>query len=139
MKGVFGIVVASMMMAGFQANAADTDAVIRAEASAKAWLALVDAAKYAESWGNAAALFKGAVKEAEWEKAVQSVRAPLGALKSRKLKSATFARSLPGAPDGEYVILQYYAEFEHKEAAIETVTPMLEADGSWKVSGYYVK
>jgi hypothetical protein len=139
MKGMFGIVVALVLTVGIQVHAADSDAVSQAEASAASWLALVDAAKYAESWNNAALVFKGAVTEADWEKAVRSVRTPLGALKARKLKSATFARSLPGAPDGEYVVLQYYAQFENKAAAIETVTPMRDPDGTWKVSGYYVK
>lgn len=139
MKAMSYMVVALVLMTGLQTHATDTDAVSKAEESANAWLALVDAAKYAESWGSAATFFKGAVKESDWEQAVKAVRNPLGALKARKLKSATFARSLPGAPDGEYVILQYYAQFEHKATAIETVTPMLEADGTWKVSGYYVK
>jgi hypothetical protein len=36
-------------------------------------------------------------------------------------------------------IIQYDAQFEHKDSAIETVTPLLETDGSWKVSGYFIK
>ena len=70
---------------------------------------------------------------------VGSVRKPLGELVSRKLKSATFAKSLPGAPDGEYVVLQFDASFENKKEAIETVTPVREKDGKWKVSGYFIK
>ena len=62
-----------------------------------------------------------------------------GALKSRTLKSATFARTLPGAPDGEYVVIQYETAFENKAAAVETITPMLDKDGSWRISGYYIK
>jgi hypothetical protein len=29
--------------------------------------------------------------------------------------------------------------FENKKAAIETVTPMHDKDGKWKVSGYYIR
>ncbi len=47
--------------------------------------------------------------------------------------------SLPGAPDGEYVVIQYNTEFENKKVAIETITPMLDDDGKWRVSGYYIK
>jgi hypothetical protein len=43
------------------------------------------------------------------------------------------------APDGEYVVIQFEASFENKKSAIETVTPMLDKDGNWRVSGYYVK
>ena len=57
---------------------------------------------------------------------------------SRKLVSATYATSLPGAPDGEYVVLQYQTRFKYKKSAIETVTPMLD-NKRWRVSGYYVR
>src|SRR6187402_2269643 len=30
-------------------------------------------------------------------------------------------------------------QFANKASAVETVTPMRDKDGSWKVSGYYVK
>ena len=120
-------------------HAADTEAVNQARKSASAWLALVDAAQYGQSWDEAATLFKSAVTKQEWMKAVQSARAPLGALKSRVFKTATFTRSLPGAPDGEYVVIQFDTRFENKAAAVETVTPMRQKDGAWKVSGYYIR
>jgi hypothetical protein len=60
-------------------------------------------------------------------------------VKARKVKSATFARTLPGAPDGEYVVIQFESQFENKAAAIETVTPMHDKDGTWRVSGYFIK
>ncbi len=58
---------------------------------------------------------------------------------SRKLKVARFYPKLPGAPDGQYVVIQYDTEFENKKSAVETITPMLEKDGTWKVSGYFIK
>ncbi|HEX9125294.1 MAG TPA: DUF4019 domain-containing protein [Methylomirabilota bacterium] len=79
------------------------------------------------------------VTKSEWEKALKTVRAPLGALKARERKSATFTRSLPNAPTGEYVIIQFDTQFENKAGAVETVTPMREKDGSWRVSGYFIK
>ena len=51
---------------------------------------------------------------------------------SSKMKEA-------GAPDGEYVVIQFSASFAHKKSALETITPMLEKDGKWRVSGYYMK
>jgi hypothetical protein len=113
--------------------------VSKAQAAATTWLALTDAAKYGPSWDEAASLFKAAVTKAGWESALKGVRAPLGVVKSRKLKSATFTRTLPGAPDGEYVVIQFDTQFENKAAAVETITPMHEKDGSWRVSGYFIK
>lgn len=115
------------------------DPTADAEKAAQAWLALTDGGKYAASWDAAAAAFKSAVSKEKWEGAMKQVRAPLGALKSRTMKSAKFMTELPGAPAGEYVVIQYETSFESKAGAIETVTPMKEKDGSWHVSGYYIK
>jgi hypothetical protein len=110
-----------------------------AEKSALAWLASVDSGAYAESWKEAASFFRGAVSEEDWKKAMAGARRPLGKLVSRKVKSRTYAESLPGAPDGKYVVIQFDASFENKKTAVETVTPMQEPDGSWRVSGYFIK
>ena len=110
-----------------------------AQQSADSWLALVDAGKYANSWDEAAELFRAAVTKDQWLNALNSTRSPLGKLVSRNLKSATYTKTLPGAPDGEYVVLQYQTSFEYKSSAIETVTPMLDKDGQWRVSGYFIK
>ena len=106
---------------------------------AKAWLGLVDQGKYASSWNEAAAYFKQAVTKKNWEQSMLGVRKPLGKILSRNLKSSTFATTLPGAPDGQYVVIQFETSFEHKKAAIETVTPMLDKDGKWRVAGYFIK
>jgi len=110
-----------------------------AQAAASDWLALVDSGKYAESWQEAAQLFKGAVTKEKWQSMLHGTREPLGKLSSRKLKSATYTETLPGAPDGEYVVIQYDTSFEHKQSAVETVTPMLDKGGKWRVSGYFIK
>lgn len=82
---------------------------------------------------------KNAVTQEQWEQAVQAVRLPLGKLLSRKVKSTGYETSLPGAPDGEYVVIQFETVFENKKAAVETVTPMLDRDGTWRVSGYFIQ
>ena len=110
-----------------------------AQQSAESWLALVDSGKYAESWDEAAPIFKAAVTQEQWKRALAASRDPLGKVLSRKLISSTYTTNLPGAPDGEYVVIKYESSFEHKQSAIETITPMLDKDGKWKVSGYYIK
>jgi hypothetical protein len=110
-----------------------------AEKNASAWLALVDEGKYGESWETASSLFKGKVTKEQWQQAAASARGPLGKLVSRKLKDAKAADSLPGAPDGKYVVLQYDTVFERKKEAVETVTPMRDPDGVFRVAGYFVR
>ncbi len=109
-----------------------------AKEAAWAWLGLVDSGHYEESWDAASSLFRQQVSRSDWGRAVAAARQPLGALKLREFVSATYTETLPGAPDGKYVVLQFSATYEHKVTAVETVTPMWDG-GSWRVSGYYIK
>jgi hypothetical protein len=124
---------------GLPFAAAKLDAEAEAQKSAEQWLSLTDAGKFAESWNTAAESFQAAVSQDQWQRLLGAVRKPLGALVSRQLKSAKYTKSLPGAPDGEYVVLQFETTFANKKDAVETVTPMLDKDGQWRVSGYYIK
>lgn len=110
-----------------------------AEQATVAWLALADRGDAAASWEAAASLFRRAVSPDQWKHSLAAAREPLGAVISRKLESARPATELPGAPDGEYVVFQFSTTFEHKRAATETVTPMRDADGEWRVSGYFIR
>jgi hypothetical protein len=139
MKIVHFIIVAAFMLVTVPALAQDSEKAASAQAAALKWLALADAGDYSRSWDAAAALFQGSISKPKWVAALVSARQPLGSLVSRQVKSARFTRSLPGAPDGEYVVIQCETHFEHKDSAIETVTPLLEKDGSWKVSGYFIR
>jgi len=102
------------------------------------WLALVDGLQYQDSWDRAASLFKLQVTARQWLQAMSAARNPLGNMVSRRLVAANYTTNLPGAPDGEYVVLQFKTEFKNKKNAIETVTPMFDR-GQWRVSGYYVR
>lgn len=138
MKFVRSLIVFAAMSCStaFAQDAAD---VGKATIAAQQWLALADSQQYAKTWSEAAPVFQQAIKQPDWEQAVGSVRGPIGALKSRTLKSATFTKDLPGAPRCDYVVIVYRSEFANKADAVETVAPMRDADGVWKVSGYFVR
>ena len=51
---------------------------------------------------------------------------------SSKIKEA-------GTSGGKYVVIQCSASFANKKSVLETITPMLEKDGKWRVSVYYMK
>jgi len=110
-----------------------------ATAAAEKWLALMDEGKYGDGWKEGAEYLRNAIKQEDFDKALQAARKPLGKLVSRKVKSAQYSTELPGAPDGEYVVIQFDTSFENKKTAVETITPMLDKDGKWRVSGYFVK
>jgi hypothetical protein len=110
-----------------------------AESATRAWLALIDSGNYAKSWDAASPFFRQSIPQSEWQTAAANARAPLGKLVSRTLRSATFTRTIPNAPDGEYVIVIFTSVFETKGSGIETVTSMVDGDGTWRVSGYYIR
>ena len=107
-------------------------------ASANNWLGLVDAKRWDDSWAAAGSLFKSRMPEAHWASTIAPVREPLGAVSSRAVKSVAKSTSLPGAPDGEYEVVQFQTTFANKANAIETVVLSHEASG-WKVDGYFIR
>jgi hypothetical protein len=138
LAGIAIVLTAAAAMAAGQGDARgpkDKEAIVAAEK----WLALVDAGRYGESWEAAARLFKGAVDRETWSRQVGAARGPLGALKSRRVKSTEYRTTVPGGPDGEYVVITFEASYAKKASAIETVTPMKDPDGAWRVSGYYIR
>jgi hypothetical protein len=139
MKQLAALFVLAAAFAASAAHAQQPDAVRDAVDAADRWLVPADAGDGGATWDQAASPFRSAVSRADWSAALKQVRQPLGAVTSRKMVSSEFKRSLPGAPDGEYVVIQYDTQFAHKAHAVETVVPMRERDGSWKVSGYFVK
>jgi hypothetical protein len=126
-----------LILVSMSGHASD-DKIRDADEATGKWLALIDGRQYLDSWNQAASLFKQQVSADNWLQSISAARQPLGAMISRKLISATYATSLPGAPDGEYVVLQYQTTFRYKKSALETVTPMLD-NKRWRVSGYYVR
>ena len=130
--GVMLIMAASVAVA----QNAKTDA---AQKNAESWLALVDQGDYAASYDQASSMFKSALTKEKWVDTSKAVRSPLGKLVSRKLQNAQYTTQLPGAPDGQYVVVQYQTSFENKKEAVETVIMQFDKDGQWRVSGYYIK
>jgi hypothetical protein len=76
---------------------------------------------------------------AKWEATIQAARGPVGIVVSRKIRTVAFARSLPNAPDGEYVVIQFDTRFQNGPLTSETVTSEHEKDGAWRVAGYWIR
>ena len=134
----FLLVTVLTLAGGAQLGAQDSRVEAALEAT-EAWLNLVDEGEYAQSWEEAAAYFRGAVDRDEWQKTMKGARKPLGKVLSRELTEAKYHSRLAGAPDGEYVVVRFNTSFSNKAEAVETIAPMLDPDGRWRVSGYYIK
>ena len=110
--------------------------------AAEQWLAIMDAGHYGPSWDQASSFFQSKISrcvergagsesgcELLWKSGVAAVQWVI----------ADFRTKLPGAPDGQYCVMQFRTKFAAGGDMIETITPMLDKNGEWRVSGYYIK
>ena len=139
-RTVVGMATALTVGLCFSAAAqAETQAEQATLAPAEVWVTGLDAGRYAESWQAASTYMKTMVPSEDWVRTVQAARGALGKSVSRQVASTEYMTQLPGAPDGEYVVVQYATTFERKATATETVTLTKEGDGVWRVAGYYIR
>ena len=106
--------------------------------AAKEWLKIVDVGEYVESWQKSDAFFKSQLTQTGWSVALTGVRTPLGQVRSRSELVAKEYSSLPGVPDGEYLVIQFQTEFQNKKLATETLT-LSKSSGDWLPVGYFIK
>jgi hypothetical protein len=132
------VVIIVLVLLCCQAFAADAKEAAAAK-FATDWLALLDAGKYDQCWKQTSPSFQSSIRKDKWESQLGHSRHLLGKIRARKLVSAVYTNKLPGAEDGDYVVVTFFSSFERLGSGIETVIPQLQPDGSWKISGYGVK
>lgn len=107
--------------------------------AAETWLKIIDAGNFAEAWEATAPYLRTMAPKDRWVESVEAVRDVLGQTVSREPSSKQYVKTLPTAPDGEYVIVYYKSVLEHKQTATEAVVVMKTEDGTWRVSGYNIQ
>jgi hypothetical protein len=123
------------------APAADPATAAKEAAAAKAasdWLKLIDAGEYGKAWDESAAVFRERVPRQQWVDSLPKNRAEFGALKTRRFDGTSYRGSISGAPEGEYVAVHYYTEFEKNPSGDEVVTMLLQG-GTWRPVGYLLR
>jgi hypothetical protein len=108
-----------------------------ASAAGEKWLALLDDLKYEESWKQAASMFRDEVKQEQWVASLKRFRDPMGTLVSRTVSRVDFAKTLRGAPDGDYAIIHYTTDFKNKSAVTERLT-LVKEDDRWQAAAYAI-
>ena len=108
-----------------------------ASTAGQKWLSLVDDQKYEESWNQAASMFRDQVKQDAWVASLKRFREPLGPLVSRTSSRVDFAKTLRGAPDGDYAIIHYTTAFQNKSDVTERLT-LVKEDGKWQAAAYAI-
>jgi hypothetical protein len=133
-----GIFLCATMALALAGNAQDPRAS-EAQRIAREWLALTDADDGQASWKASGRQFRDAISQERWAASLAKARVPFGALLQRTLQSVQFLREIPGQPDGDYALLKFRTAFANKAVAEESVTLDREADGAWRVVGYFIR
>jgi len=124
------------VVGAFMAEAAAPEAE-EASTSGQKWLALLDDQKYDESWSQAGSLFRSEVTQEQWIASLRRFRDPLGSMVSRASARIDFAKTLRGAPDGDYAIIHFTTSFKNKNDVTERLT-LVKEDGKWQVAAYAI-
>ena len=104
------------------------------------WLMGIDEGNYAASYATSAAILRARFSEKTWDTMLARLRKPLGTVTSRSLKKYREVKAANGSPTAaDYRLMLFDTHFSNKRDAIETVTFIKDADGSWRAAGYYIR
>ncbi|HEY4285046.1 MAG TPA: DUF4019 domain-containing protein [Chthoniobacterales bacterium] len=109
-----------------------------AEKSVQQWLLLIDRGKFEQSWDVAGAYLQHASTKDVWIRKMDSMRKPLGDVRSRKVKTSLYQEA-DQTLRADHVRIEFNSSFANKPTAVETATMELEKDGTWKIAGYYIQ
>jgi hypothetical protein len=110
-----------------------------AQATARDWLVLIDRGDAQASWSGASQRFRDAMTLSAWTDALKKSRVPLGTVLDRATVKTSFQKSFTGVPEGDYALVSFATRFANRLQGHETVTLEREADGNWRVLGYFVR
>ena len=111
---------------------------LAAQRQALGFLGYLDQGRYADSYAYTGMLIRTQLDRDAFSTEIQKTRVNTGALQSRDLIDAAYTTTLPGAPEGQYVVLHYHVSFANRQDAVETLT-LGFAKGYWRIVGYYIK
>jgi hypothetical protein len=109
-----------------------------AERQALGFLGYLDHGRYADSYAYTGMLIRSQLDREAFASQVEKARAGTAPLQSRELIDASYATTVPGAPEGQYVVLHYHSSFAKRPDTVETLT-LAFANGYWRVDGWYIK
>src|SRR5665213_556235 len=107
--------------------------------SMQAWLKEIDGGRYEQSWDDSSTYFRRNVSSALWLQGMNRDRASYGKCNYRHLVSVQFIKNpaLGFKYNGVLANAQFESSYANMKYTVDTVTFILEADGTWKALGYY--
>jgi hypothetical protein len=105
----------------------------------KKWLELLDAGKPGVAWDSASKQLQSVVKRDAFIAQVRAARKPLGKLESRTAVKFARAHDIPGAPTGDYAIIQFDGKYANGKHLSEQLVWTIDDAGIWRVAGYFYR
>ena len=106
--------------------------------TAETFVTTIDNGDYTTAYAQASSSLKIQTEPQQWIKEQKVVIQLLGHVNHRKLMSIRARDSYPGLPDGNYLLVCYQAQTEHKDKAVEVLL-LQEQGGQWQVCRYTIK
>ena len=119
------------------ANAPHAADIRAARQVAEAWIALLDAGKFDDAYGQMGQAARGQISVEQWKAQLKASRTKYGKLTTRAFQYTDYATTLKNAPPGQYVVLDYLCSFVSGQSAPETLV-MSKVNGVWQVAGFAV-
>jgi hypothetical protein len=105
----------------------------------KKWLELLDAGKSGVAWDSASKQLQSVVKRDPFIAQVRAARKPLGKLESRTAVKFARAHDIPGAPTGDYAIIEFDGKYANGKHLSEQLVWTIDDAGIWRVAGYFYR
>lgn len=110
----------------------------QAERAGVEWLRLLDRNDMDTAWDRTSSELHESISRDQFKEQMQLMREGLGPIITRRLDSATYRTSVPGAQEGQYVVLVFNSRFKDKGRAREVLTMSYNKD-KWEPAGYFVR
>ena len=107
------------------------------QSAARAWLAYIDRSDAQGAWKAAGRKFQAALSADQWAAELKKAQDRMGMATQRTVGPARFLSSVAGLPDGDYAQILFRTSFNKKPDGGEQLTLEREADGQWRVVGYF--
>jgi uncharacterized protein DUF4019 len=110
---------------------------IAVQTAARAWLAFIDKGDAQGAWSAAGKKFQASLSDSAWAAELKNAQDKIGRATQRTVGPARFESKFPGLPDGDYAQILFRTNFSKKPDGREQLTLEREADGQWRVVGYF--
>jgi uncharacterized protein DUF4019 len=110
---------------------------VAVQTAARAWLALIDKGDAQGAWNAAGKKFQGSMPASAWAAELKKAQDKIGPATQRTVGPTRFESTFPGLPDGDYAQILFRTAFSKKQDGGEQLTLEREADGQWRVVGYF--